>query len=56
VARGWKRATATRSAKVLTGNSHLGNFEGEMDADAFEWLIFQQGGECAAVTEIRKAA
>lgn len=54
VARGWKRATAKRSAKVLCGNSHLGNEEGEMDADAFEWLIFAQNGECHAITELPK--
>lgn len=54
--RGWKKATAKRSARVLTGNSHLGNEEGEMEESAAEWLLFAQNGEGAALTEIRKAA
>jgi hypothetical protein len=52
VARGWKKATAKRSARVLCGNSHLGNEEGEMEESAFEWLIFQQNGEASAITEL----
>lgn len=52
VARGWKKATAKRSARVLLGNSHLGNFEAEMEESAFEWLVFQQAGECFAITEL----
>lgn len=50
--RGWRKATAKRSAKVLIGNSHQGNYEGEMDADAAEWLVFGQNGEAAAITEL----
>lgn len=47
--------TAKRSRRILIGNSHLNNFRGWMDADAMEWLLFAQGGEAAAVTEIRPA-
>jgi hypothetical protein len=54
VARGWKKATAKRSARILLGNSHLGNEEAEMEEGAFEWLVFQQAGEAFAITELPK--
>jgi hypothetical protein len=50
--RGWKKATAKRSARVLTGNSHIDNEEGEMEESAAEWLLFAQNGEGAAITEL----
>lgn len=43
--------TARKPRKITCGNSHDGNFEFEMDADAMEWLLFAQNGEAAAVTE-----
>ena len=43
--------TAKRTRKMVIGNSHDGNYVGEMDADAFEWLFFQQNGELAAMIE-----
>lgn len=52
--RGWKRATAKRSARVLIGNSHVDNYEAEMEEGAAEWLVFQQNGEAAAITELPK--
>ena len=48
---GTLQPTAKRSRKMVIGNSHDGNYVGEMDADAFEWLFFAQGGELAAMIE-----
>jgi hypothetical protein len=48
---GYQRATAKKSDYFHTGNSHLGNFEGKIEASALEWLLFQQNGECFAITE-----
>jgi hypothetical protein len=48
--------TAKRSGKFICGNSHQGNFTGEIEYDAMEWLLFGQNGECAAVTELPRAA
>jgi hypothetical protein len=47
--------TAKRSGTIIWGNSHEGNFIGEMEYDAAEWLLFAQNGEAAAVTELPKA-
>ena len=51
---GHEAPTAKRGRRIVLGNSHEGNFVGRMDADEFEWLIFAQGGEAAAVTELPK--
>ena len=48
---GTLQPTAKRSRRMIFGNSHHGNYEFEMDADAFEWLMFAQGGELAAPVE-----
>lgn len=49
---GYVAKTAKRSARLLIGNSHEGNYLGEMEADAFEWLHFASSGELAAITEL----
>ncbi len=45
---------AQRVRQIGIGNSHKGNHRAWIDADALEWLIFGQNGECAAVTELPK--
>lgn len=50
----FRQRTAHREKQIGIGNSHKGNHRGWMDADAMEWLIFGQNGECAAITELPK--